>query len=136
MPYIYSIEYKKIKNTAIFTLSFLSAGIIILHFGSELNTLFFTVGIFRIFILNKKIIKNRHIRATRELTENGEIISFGIFKLANNCLRFSNDYSCTWLFWKDFKKYKVKNANLLLVPKLFKEDIFVISESEVDKNDF
>lgn len=141
LPYIYSNERKEIKNLTIFNVLIFAIGIIILFFGSELSTLFFIVGIFGIFNLyskqeNYKRLKDTYIRNTKENIENSEVISSGTFEFKKDCLRFSTDYVCSWVNWKDLKEYKIKESNLLLIHRKIDNEVYIIGESEVTKPEF
>jgi len=141
LPYIYSKQYRKVKESAIFSISIISIGIIILSLGSELSTLFFVISVFGFYSLyindeNYKRIKNNHIRVVKEYLDKTIITSVGFFEFRDDCLRFSNDYLCTWIYWGEFESYKIKKSNLLLIQKEIKDEVLVIAESEVNKSEF
>ncbi len=141
LPYVYFKEQKKIKESAILAISFFLLGLVILLGGSDLSTLFFCIAIFVVFDLyvkheNFKTLKDAHIRNLKILLNENDIVSFGIFEFRDDCLRFSNDFYCTWIKWEDFKKYKVTKSNLLLIQKKNREDVLVIGKSEVNNTEF
>ncbi len=141
LPYVYKDEYNKVRDSGIIAISLFSIGIIILLFGSELSTLFFAVGIFVVYDIHNKYenynrLKDGHKRALREYLEDSEFTSFAIFEFRNDCLRFSNDYLSTWIKWDDFETYKIKKSHLLLIQKDKDQEVFVISESEVNEMEF
>lgn len=141
LPYIYPKAKKKVQDASIFTISMLAIGIIILFIGSEVSTLFFAIGIFGVFDLYFKYekfknIKDGHIRAVKAYIEKENFHSDGSFDFRDDCVRFSNDFICTWINWNDFEKFAIKKSNLLLVPKINKEDVLVIGEKEITSDEF
>ena len=124
LPYIYSKQYRKVKESAIFSIS-----------------IFFVISVFGFYSLyindeNYKRIKNNHIRVVKEYLDKTIITSVGFFEFRDDCLRFSNDYLCTWIYWGEFESYKIKKSNLLLIQKEIKDEVLVIAESEVNKSEF
>ena len=81
-------------------------------------------------------LKNSYIRSLRDFLDRNEVTTSGIFDFREDCLRLSNDYLCTWIYWEDFYKYKIVKSNLLLFPKEISQKILVIGKSEVGKKDF
>lgn len=141
LPYIYSVEYKKIKEASIIAILFFVVGLLILIGDSDLSTLFFCIAIFVVFDLyvkneNYKRLKDSHIRNLKQLLSENELTSFGIFEFTDDFLRFSNDFMCAFINWKDISNYKIKKNNLLIIPKKHPEETYVIGKAEVNKRDF
>jgi len=141
LPYVYSDVFSRMKDSRLVAIILFSTGFIILIAGSELSTLFFAIGVFAIYSTylrheNYVSLKNDHLRILRKFAETNKSITFGIFEFRDDCLRVSNDFSCTWISWIEIKKYKISNQNLLLIPKNNKYEIFVLSEYEVGKEEF
>ncbi|TYA71786.1 hypothetical protein [Seonamhaeicola marinus] len=145
LPYIYHFQRKQIKETTIAIIILISLGIIILFFGSDVSILFFCVAIFLIFDLytkseNLRSSKDQYIRMLRDYLNDSESqnisSSYGIFEFCHDSLRLSDEFSCTWYYWSDFRKYKVSKSNLLLILKECPENVLVIGESEVSKIEF
>ena len=141
LPYLYPDEVKKIKHSKFFTLLMFGIGGVILMTGSELSTLFFAIGIFGIFDLywrqeRYRNLKDDHIRVIRSFAQSENGITNGIFEFNDICVRFSNDFLCTWINWDDFENYRIKKSNLILIPIESKKDIMVLGESEISIVEF
>ena len=129
------------KESFILTISLMLVGTLILLTGSELSTLFFVIGIFTTFNLyfryeNYTGMKNDHMRNTRDFLKDFELEYYGVFEFRDDCIRYIGESYCKWVNWIDFKEYKIKDSNLILIQKNFQEQVLVIGESEIGKTEF
>jgi hypothetical protein len=140
-PYVYFLEHKKLKESKIITFLLFSIGIVIQFFGSDISTLFFAFGIFQFFNFyskneNYKEKTNNHLRVIKTVFKENEQTAFGLFHFNEDQLRYSNELCSTWIKWDDFESYKIIKSHLLLFQKDYLNEIFVISESEVNEIEF
>lgn len=123
----------------LFSVIFFSTGMLLFAFGQELGALLISIAFFGVLNLyfkqeNYKRIKDSHIRFIKKKIH--EFETYGEFEFKNDCLRYSNEYYCTWVNWHHFKTFKIKKSNLILIDKRDKENIFMIGESEVNPKEF
>ena len=141
LPYILYKQRDEVKKALGVVIIFIVLGIVFLLADHELNALFFSVSIFCVFNLYFKNEKYRdfkfeYLRQLRNEIERTDPLFDGIFEFRDECVRISNNNSCTWNNWNSYKGYKIVKSNLILFHKTEPNRIIVIDKAEVGANNF
>lgn len=141
LPILYSVEYRKVKISAIVTITLILIGVIIQLMDSDVGSMFIAISIFTLFSLHHnyeyyKSLKNDHKRMTKWLLKELEYTSSEIVELRDDCFRYSTDFYCWSLKWNQFEKYIIKKSQLILFPKDIEDEIVIISEKSLPYPEF
>ncbi|CAL2092820.1 hypothetical protein [Tenacibaculum sp. 190524A05c] len=142
LPLAYKKYFKEGRETLLVGLISTLIGILILMDKSYLGNVFIVLGF--VFIIKAYLrfqlyykLKNESFENVRQQINEGEFDSTtGIFEFNDDTIIYIYNDTKTETDWKDFKKFKIIDSNLLLVLNQEEANIMAIGENEIGKENF
>ena len=142
IPLIYKAYLKDARESLIVGLTSTLIGVSIIIGKSYLGIVFIVLGVFFIIKSYPKFklynnLKINHLKKTKEkVTEMESNFGNGIFEFKEESIKYVDKNTKRDIKWTDFKGFKVKESNLLMILEPDKGDIMIIGKNEVGGENF